>query len=96
MGNRRIDLSPSLCPWCGHSSHEGRKYIRKNFRQSQFSDDSDKQGMAGSVKGLENIAYSEMLQEKRTKRRLRTQFITVYGDMDLLGYSSGATIDAKV
>lgn len=45
---------------------------------------------------MENITYSETLQEKRTKRRLRTQFITVYGDMDLLGYCSGATIDAKV
>lgn len=49
-----------------------------------------------SVKGLENITYSETLQKKRTKRRLRTQFITVCGDVNLLGYCSGAIIDSRV
>jgi len=45
---------------------------------------------------LENIIYSETLQKKRAKRRLRTPFITVCGDMNLLGYCSGAIIDARL
>lgn len=49
-----------------------------------------------SIKGLKNITYSEKLQKKRTKRRLRTQFITVYGEMNLLEYCSGAIIDVWV
>lgn len=77
------------------------KYIGKNFRQSQewisqiqFREDIDKQCMAhASIKGLENITYSEKLQKKRTKRRLRTKFITVYGEMNLPEYCSGAVIE---
>lgn len=100
LGKRGIDLSPSLIS-SGHSSLEGCKYIGKNFRQSQewinqiqFREDIDKQSMAHeSIKGLENITYREKLQKKRTKRRLRTKFITVYGEMNLLEYCSGAIID---
>lgn len=102
LRKRGIDLSPSQL-WSGHSSLEARKRICKGFRQSQewikqtqFREDSDKQGMAReSVQGLESITYSERLQKKRGKRRLRTQFVTVYGHMNLLGYCSGAIIDAR-